>query len=97
MLHFTIFQCSFKGCRIFWRFELRAKRLHVGRDHVGAQLRNYARHAPQQEALVASRRLHHGRGLDLRPPDRVNAAHRGFGLQKVCDLPSVRDRLGNTS
>ncbi len=97
MLYLITFQRFYKGRRIFRRFELRTKRLHIGRDHVGAQLRNYARHAPQQEALVASRRLHHGRGMDLRPPDRVNAAHRSFGLQKVCDLSSVRDRLGNTT
>ena len=97
MLYLISFQRFYKGRRIFWRFEFRTKCLHIGRDYVGAQLRNYARHAPQQEALVASRRLHHGRGLDLRSPDCVNAAHRGFGLQKVCNLPSVRDRLGNTS
>ena len=80
------------GRRIFRRDELRAERVHVGRHHPGAELRDHARHAPQQASLVASRRLHHGRRMDLRHLDGVDAPHRGVRLPEVRRLPPVRNR-----
>lgn len=40
--------------------------LHTGRDHSGAELRNHARDAPEQEVILETCRIHHGDWLGFR-------------------------------
>lgn len=74
------------------RPEQRTLGLHPCSHHPRTQLRHHPRDAPQQETLAEARRLHHGRGLDLRPRHGPHAPARGQRLQKVRGVLAVRDR-----
>ena len=80
------------GRRFLRSAQLGAVRLHAGRHHDGEELRHHARHAPQQAAVVASRQLHHGRRLAVRPHHGLPASGRRFRLPQIRRLFAVRSR-----
>ena len=80
------------GRRFLRSAQLGAVRLHAGRHHDGEELRHHARHAPQQAAVVASRQLHHGRRLAVRPHHGLLASGRRFRLPQIRRLFAVRSR-----
>lgn len=55
--------------RLLRRAEFRVKRLHVGSDHPGEELRDNARDAPEQKTVAETRELHNDRRLVFRSVD----------------------------
>lgn len=71
--------------------QLRAVRVHVGRDHAGAELRDHARHAPQQATVVEARVVHNAVWMDLRGLDGRPATVWRVRLPQVRHVPAFRD------
>lgn len=84
--------CGLPAGRLPRGAQLRAVCVHIGGDHVGAELRNHARHAPQQATVAEARRLYHADRLDVLAVDGHSAARRRhLRLPQVCRVPAVRD------
>lgn len=73
------------------RAQLRAVRVHAGRDHAGTELRDHARHAPEQAAVAEARVVHNAVRVDVRGRDGRAAAVRRVRLPEVRHVPAVRD------
>lgn len=71
--------------------QFRTVRVHIGRYHVGAELRDHPCHAPQQETVAETRIVHNALRLDIRGRDGRPAAVRRVRLPQVRHVPAVRD------
>lgn len=73
---------------------LRAVRVHAGGDHARAELRDHARHAPQQAALAAPRGVRDGGRLGLLVDGGRAPTVRHLRLPQVLGVSPLRDELG---